>query len=100
MAFLYFMEKKVDFLVLEVGLGGRLDATNVVKPLVSVITNVDIEHTDFLGKSVEKIAYEKAGIIKQNVPVTTGAKNKALSVIKKICENRNSKLFIKKNIKI
>jgi len=99
MAFLYFMEKKVDFLVLEVGLGGRLDATNVVKPLVSVITNVDIEHTDFLGKSVEKIAYEKAGIIKQNVPVTTGAKNKALSVIKKICENRNSKLFIKKKYK-
>ena len=98
MAFFYF-KGKVDFLVLEVGLGGRLDATNVVKPLVSVITTVDVEHTDFLGKSLEKIAYEKAGIIKKNVPVVTAAKNKPLSVIKKICKNRNSKLFINKGYK-
>ncbi len=98
MAFLYF-KGKVDFLVLEVGLGGRLDATNVVKPLVSVITNVDIEHTDFLGKSIEKIAYEKAGIIKENIPVVTAAKGKPLLVIKKICKNRNSRLFINKKYK-
>jgi len=95
-AFLYFKDKKIDFLVLEVGLGGRLDATNVVRPLVSVITNVDIEHTDFLGESLEGIAYEKAGIIKENIPVVTGAKGKALSIIKKISKKRNSKLFINK----
>ena len=64
MAFLYFKEKKVDFVVLEVGLGGRLDATNVVKPLISIITNIDYEHTNLLGNTLEKIAYEKAGIIK------------------------------------
>ncbi len=99
MAFLYFKEQKVDFLVLEVGLGGRLDATNVVKPLVSVITNVDIEHTDFLGESIEKIAYEKGGVIKEEVPVVTGASGKALTVIKKISNKNNSKLFINKKYK-
>ena len=99
MAFLYFNEKKVDFLVLEVGLGGRLDATNVVNPLVSVITNVDIEHTDFLGKKIEKIAYEKAGIIKEDIPVVTGAKSKPLLIIKKICKKRNSQLFVNKKYK-
>ena len=99
MAFLYFHEKKVDFLVLEVGLGGRLDATNVVNPLLSVITNIDIEHTDFLGKTIEKIAYEKAGIIKKNIPVVTGAKNKPLLIIRKICKKRNSQLFVSKRYK-
>ena len=96
MAFLYFTDKKVDFLVLEVGLGGRLDATNVVKPLVSVITNIDIEHTDFLGKSLEKIAYEKAGIIKKNIPVVSGAKGKSSEIIKKICKKNHCELFINK----
>ena len=96
MAFLYFKAEKVDFLVLEVGLGGRLDATNVVRPLISVITNVDIEHTDFLGKKIERIAYEKAGIIKENIPVVTGARGKSLSTIKRICKEKNSELFISK----
>ena len=99
MAFLYFKEKKVDFLVLEVGLGGRLDATNVVNPLLSAVTNVDIEHTDFLGKTIEKIAYEKAGIIKRNVPVVTGTKNKPLLIIKKISKQKNSQLFVNKRCK-
>jgi len=98
MAFLYF-KGKVDFLILEVGLGGRLDATNVVKPLVSVITNIDVEHTDFLGKSLEKIAYEKAGIIKDKIPVVTAAKGKALLVIKKIYKQKKSKLFINRKYK-
>lgn len=93
MAFLYFYEKKVDFAVLEVGLGGRLDATNIVSPLVSVITNVGLEHTELLGNTIEKIAFEKAGIIKKNVPVVTGAKGKALGVIKKIANDRNAPLF-------
>lgn len=99
MAFLYFKEKNVDFVVLEVGLGGRLDATNVVKPLVSVITNIGLEHTDLLGDTIEKIAFEKAGIIKNKVPVVTGAKGKALEVIENIAKKRNAALFLTKRHK-
>ncbi len=94
MALLYFGGKNIDFAILEVGLGGRLDATNVVTPLVSVITNVGLEHTELLGKTIEKIAFEKAGIIKQNVPVVTCAKGKALKVVRKIAEERGTSLFI------
>jgi len=93
MAFLYFADKKVDFAVLETGLGGRLDATNVITPLVSVITNIGLEHTDLLGNTIEKIAFEKAGIIKKNVPVITGAKGNALKVIKKIAKGKNAPLI-------
>ena len=100
MAFLYFMDKKVDFLVLEVGMGGRLDATNVVKPLVSVITNVTLEHTNYLGETIKAISYEKAGIIKEKIPTVTGAKNEALGVIKKICKEKNSGLFLSKYYKM
>jgi len=96
MAFLYFKENNVDYAVLEVGLGGRLDATNVVTPLISVITNIGLEHTDLLGNTVEKIAFEKAGIIKQNVPVITGVKGNALKVIKKIAKQRKAPLTIPK----
>src|SRR3989344_3935982 len=93
MAFLYFKDKNVDFAVLEVGLGGRLDATNVVTPLISVITNIELEHTDLLGDTIEKIAFEKAGIIKDNVPVVTIAKGKALETIKKIAKGKNAPLY-------
>ncbi len=96
MAFLYFKEKKADFVVLEVGLGGRLDATNVVVPLVSVITNIGLEHTNLLGNTIEKIAFEKAGIIKNNVPVVTGAKGMALAAIKKIAKERSAPLHLAK----
>jgi len=99
MAFLYFKEKNVDFVVLEVGLGGRLDATNVVTPLISVITNIGLEHTDILGSTIEKIAYEKAGIIKNNIPIIAGAKGKSLAVIKKIAKERNAQLFPVKKYK-
>lgn len=99
MAFLYFREKNVDFAVLEVGLGGRLDATNVVNPLVSVITNIGLEHTGLLGKTIEKIACEKAGIIKQNVPVVTGSEGKALEVIEEIAKKRDAPLFLPKQCK-
>ena len=94
MAFLHFKEKNVDFAVMEVGLGGRLDATNVIVPLVSVITNVGFEHTDILGNTIERIAFEKAGIIKISVPVVTGAEGKALAVLKKIARERNAPLFL------
>lgn len=93
MAFLYFKDKKVDFVVLETGLGGRLDSTNVINPLISVITNIGIEHTEYLGKTIQKIAYEKAGIIKKNIPVVTAAEGLALATIKKISNKQNSKLI-------
>jgi dihydrofolate synthase/folylpolyglutamate synthase len=72
MAFKYFADKKVDFAIIEVGLGGRLDCTNIIKPILSVITNIGFDHTQFLGNSLEQIAMEKAGIIKQDIPVVIG----------------------------
>ena len=75
MAVDYFATKKVDYAILEVGLGGRLDATNVVEPVISVITNIGYDHKEFLGNSLEEIAREKAGIIKHNTPVVIGEKN-------------------------
>jgi len=72
MAFQYFAEQKVDVAVIEVGLGGRLDSTNVITPLASVITNIGMDHMRFLGNTLPEIAAEKAGIIKQNIPVIIG----------------------------
>jgi dihydrofolate synthase/folylpolyglutamate synthase len=72
MAFQYFKEKKVDYAIMEVGMGGRLDSTNIITPLLSVITNISFDHTQFLGDTLPKIAGEKAGIIKQNIPVVIG----------------------------
>ncbi len=72
MAFDYFAKEKIDIGIIEVGLGGRLDSTNVIHPILSVITNVSWDHMDLLGDTLEKIALEKAGIIKQNVPVAIG----------------------------
>ncbi len=74
MAFQYFKEQQVDVAVIEVGLGGRLDSTNIITPILSVITNISLDHTYMLGNTLEAIAYEKAGIIKQNVPVVIGEK--------------------------
>lgn len=72
LAFQYFSDKKVDIAIIEVGMGGRLDATNIITPLLSIITNIGKDHTTFLGDTLEKIAFEKAGIIKQNIPVVIG----------------------------
>lgn len=72
MAFDYFRAEKVDIAVIEVGLGGRLDSTNIITPIVSIITNISLDHTQFLGDTVEKIAVEKAGIIKPCIPVIIG----------------------------
>ena len=72
LAFHYFAKQQVDFAVIEVGLGGRLDSTNIITPLLSVITNISLEHTQLLGNTIAKIAYEKAGIIKDKVPVVIG----------------------------
>lgn len=87
LAISYFKKKKVDLAVMEVGMGGELDATNIIKPLICIITNVDLEHTDILGKTVEKIALTKSKIIKENCLVITGVKQKSvLEIIKKQCK--------------
>ncbi len=94
MAFEYFFVKKVDYAVIEVGLGGRFDATNIVNPIISVITNVTIEHQDRLGNTIDKISFEKAGIIKENIPVITAAENTALNVIRKNAIQKNASLTV------
>lgn len=72
LAFNYFRNEKVDIAIIEVGMGGRLDSTNIVTPEVSVITNIGLDHTQFLGNTLAKIASEKAGIIKENIPIVIG----------------------------
>lgn len=72
LAFDYFRQEKVDIAIIEVGLGGRLDSTNIISPLLSVITNIGLDHVQFLGNTIEKIAFEKAGIIKPKTPVIIG----------------------------
>ena len=74
LAFDYFENEKIDVAIIEVGLGGRLDSTNIITPEISVITNIGLDHTQFLGDTLPEIAFEKAGIIKQNVPVVIGEK--------------------------
>ncbi len=81
LAFIYFHREKVDFLVLEVGLGGAIDSTNVVVPAVSVITNVAMDHMEYLGGTIREIAAVKAGIIKKETPLVTAAAGEALEVI-------------------
>jgi len=94
LAFDYFRQEKVDIAVIETGLGGRLDATNVVTPVVSVITNIDFEHTKQLGTQISQIAMEKAGIIKNGVPVVTAVKNiDAGRVLRQPCVARKTKLI-------
>jgi len=93
-AFEYFKNQKIDIAVLEVGLGGRLDATNVCKPLVSVITNIAFDHTAYLGNTLESITREKAGIIKRDGICVTGAKQKkVLEILKNICRRRRARLL-------
>ena len=94
LAFQYFSDKKVDIAIIEVGMGGRLDATNIITPLLSVITNIGKDHTAFLGDTLEKIAFEKAGIIKQNIPVVIGEyTSQTKPVFLEIARNNNSKIY-------
>ena len=93
MAFLFFSDSSVDFAVVEVGLGGRFDATNVVVPVVSVVTNISLEHTARLGEDVKSIAFEKAGIIKDNVPVVTAVNDKAKIVVEKTAKEKNAQVI-------
>ena len=94
MAFMYFMEQNVDYTVIETGLGGRLDATNVLNPLSAVITSISLEHTSILGNSIKEIAAEKAGIIKKSSKVFIGnLPDDAVQVIENKCEYLNCELF-------
>jgi dihydrofolate synthase/folylpolyglutamate synthase len=93
LAFLQFAEERVDRAVVEVGLGGRFDATNVLAPDLSVITMIGLDHTDRLGETVEQIAFEKAGIIKQSGRVVTGAEGGALAVIQRVASERGATIW-------
>lgn len=94
MAFDTFKREKVDIAIIETGLGGRLDSTNVVDPLLSIITNIGFDHTEFLGDTLDKIAFEKAGIIKKNRPCLIGeALPETAPVFEKVCKEKNAECF-------
>lgn len=96
--FLYFYEKNVDFAVIEVGLGGRLDSTNVIDPIVSVIASISYDHMNILGDTLEKIAFEKAGIIKEGIPVILYPQLKeAEDVVVKVANDKNCEVIKVKN---
>lgn len=93
-AILFFQEKKIDIAIFEVGMGGKHDATNCLNSIISVITNIDYEHQEFLGKSLSEIAFKKSGIIKKNNIVITGVEQKiGLDIIKKVCNEQNAKFI-------
>ena len=95
LAFLWFAEEKLDLVVLETGLGGRLDATNIITPLVSIITNVSMDHEAYLGNTISAVAGEKAGIIKSGVPVVSAVKKGAgLAEVEAKCKLEASKLLL------
>jgi dihydrofolate synthase/folylpolyglutamate synthase len=94
MALFEFGKKKVDWAVIETGMGGRLDATNMIKPALSIISNISLEHQMYLGNSIAQIAGEKGGIIKKNVPVVTGVQQKtAVSVLKEIADSQSAPFY-------
>jgi dihydrofolate synthase/folylpolyglutamate synthase len=94
MAFQYFRDQKTDIAIIEVGMGGRLDSTNVVSPELSIITNISLDHTQFLGDTRAKIAFEKAGIIKSGVPVVIGEKHdETTSVFEKQAQEKKAPLY-------
>ena len=93
-AFLFFKEQGVDYAVVEAGLGGLLDSTNIVKPIVSVITNVTLDHQAYCGDTVEEIAKHKAGIIKEGVPIVTAAQGGPLGVIEEAAKDKHAPLYI------
>ncbi|QDT89132.1 bifunctional folylpolyglutamate synthase/dihydrofolate synthase [Gimesia algae] len=95
LAWMHFQTQHVDFAVMEVGLGGRLDSTNVCAPLASVVTNISYDHTALLGNTIEQITREKAGIIKQGVPVFSGVTQpEALAVLEEVCQDKQAPLYL------
>lgn len=92
-AFYYFYIKQVDYVVLEVGLGGLYDATNIIKNSTSIITTIDFDHTERLGKTIDEIATQKAGIIKENSNVAISSENQGYKIIEKIAKEKNAKIL-------
>ena len=100
MAFEYFYQQQVDFAIIEVGLGGRLDSTNIIKPMVSAITNVQLDHQNILGNTIEEIAYEKAGIIKNNITIISGDENETVkNIIRDKAKKENANFIDATSIK-
>jgi dihydrofolate synthase/folylpolyglutamate synthase len=98
LAFSYFAKKKVDIAIVEVGLGGRLDSTNIINPELSLITNIGLDHTQFLGNTLTAIAKEKAGIIKENTPIVISEYQKeTFTVFKETAKELNAPLFLAAN---
>lgn len=101
LALKYFKEEKVDIAVIEVGLGGRLDCTNIITPILSIITNISYDHTQFLGSTLEEIAAEKAGIMKHNVPVLIGeCSDKLRPVFQEKAREHGAKLYFAEDNRI
>ena len=94
LAFDYFSKNKVDIAIIEVGMGGRLDSTNIINPILSIITNISLDHTRFLGSNISDIAKEKAGIIKDNIPVVIGQTQQEISpIFTDIAKSKNSEII-------
>ncbi len=94
MAFNHFANEKVDIAIIETGLGGRLDSTNIINPMISIITNIGLDHTKLLGDSIEEIAKEKAGIIKDNTPIIIGSRQKKVEYIfREVSESKNAEIY-------
>ncbi|MAW82863.1 MAG: tetrahydrofolate synthase [Crocinitomicaceae bacterium] len=101
LAFHHFAKEKVDIAIIEVGLGGRLDSTNIIQPELSIITNIGLDHTELLGDSIEKIAREKGGIIKPSTPVLIGRKqHQTEAIFDEIAQDNHSKLYYSENCDI
>jgi dihydrofolate synthase/folylpolyglutamate synthase len=97
MALDYFKKKKVEIAIIETGLGGRLDSTNIIKPKIAVITSISMDHMEILGSSLKKIAYEKAGIIKRRVPTVTAIQEKpVLEIVSQVTSVKESELTVVK----
>jgi dihydrofolate synthase/folylpolyglutamate synthase len=101
MCFSYFEKQQVDIAIIEVGLGGRLDSTNIITPQISLITNIGLDHTDILGDTLSKIAFEKAGIIKNNIPVVISEYQKeTYPVFEEIAKQNNAKIILAENTEV
>lgn len=102
LSFAYFAKQGIDYAVIETGMGGRFDSTNVIHPLLSIITNIGFDHEQFLGDTLDKIAFEKAGIIKEHVPVVIGqTQDKTASVFRTIAADRKANIiFADQSLKV
>ena len=95
LAYQFFIKNNLDLVIIEVGMGGSIDATNVITPILSIISNVSLEHTAYLGRSISEIAYNKAGIIKENIPVLVGnLEESAMFAIREYSKKMDSKLYV------